>query len=60
MTDSPHTHVDERRSARAATVGRGSRLGRKNMAKAGKTGSTFDDSEDDGAHMMWNVLVDVQ
>jgi hypothetical protein len=52
MTDSPHTHVDERRSARAATVGRGSRLGRKNMAKAGKTGSTFDDSEDDGAHMM--------
>jgi hypothetical protein len=52
MTDSPHTHVDERRSARAATVGRGSRLGRKKMAKVGKTDSTSDDGENDDTHMM--------
>jgi hypothetical protein len=36
----------------AATVGGGSRLGRKNRAKAGKTNGTSDDSENDGAHMM--------
>ena len=29
-------------------------------AKAGKTNGTFDDGENDGAHMMWNVLVDMQ
>jgi predicted GNAT family N-acyltransferase len=33
----------------AATVGRGSRLGRKNMAKAGKKNGTSDDDENDGA-----------
>jgi hypothetical protein len=36
----------------AATVGRGSRLGRKNRTKAGKTNGTFDDGENDGARMM--------
>jgi hypothetical protein len=36
----------------AVTVGGGSRLGRKNRAKAGKTNGTFDDSENDGARMM--------
>jgi hypothetical protein len=43
-----------------ATMGGGSRLGRKNRAKAEKTNGTSDDDENDGAHMMWNVLVDVQ
>jgi hypothetical protein len=32
----------------------------KHMAKAGKTNRTSDDGENDGARMMWNVLVDVQ
>jgi hypothetical protein len=36
----------------AAIVGGGSRLGRKNRAKAGKTNETSDDGENDGAHMM--------
>jgi hypothetical protein len=36
----------------AATVGGGSRLGRKNRAKAGKTDETFDDGENDGARML--------
>jgi hypothetical protein len=36
----------------AATGGGGSRLGRKNRAKAGKTNETFDDDENDGVHMM--------
>jgi hypothetical protein len=36
----------------AATVGRGSRLGRKKMAKARKTNGTSDDSENDGACML--------
>jgi hypothetical protein len=35
-----------------ATVGRGSRLGRKNRAKVGKTDETSDDVENDGARMM--------
>jgi hypothetical protein len=33
-------------------VGGGSRLGRKNMAKAGKINGTSDDGENDGVHMM--------
>jgi hypothetical protein len=41
-------------------VGGGSKLGRKNRAKAGKTNGTSDDGENDGARMMLNVLVDVQ
>jgi hypothetical protein len=35
-----------------ATVGGGSRLGRKNRAKARKMNGTSDDDENDGAHMM--------
>jgi hypothetical protein len=35
-----------------ASVGGGNRLGRKNRAKAGKTNGTFDDDENDGAHML--------
>jgi hypothetical protein len=35
-----------------ATMGGGSRLGRKNRAKAEKTNGTSDDDENDGAHMM--------
>jgi hypothetical protein len=41
-----------RRRTSVATVGGDSRLGRKNMAKAGKTNGTPDDGENDGAHMM--------
>jgi hypothetical protein len=44
----------------AATVGGGTRFGRKNRAKAGKTNGTSNDDENDGARMLWNVLVDVQ
>jgi hypothetical protein len=33
-------------------MGEGSRLGRKNMAKARKTNGTSDDGEDDGARML--------
>jgi hypothetical protein len=33
----------------AATMGRGSRLRRKNMGKAGKMNGTSDDGENDGA-----------
>jgi hypothetical protein len=44
----------------AATVGGGSRLGRKNRAEAGKTNGTSDDGENNDARMMRNVLVDVQ
>jgi hypothetical protein len=44
----------------AATVGRGSRLGRKNKAKAEKTNGTSDDGENDDVCMLWNTLVDVQ
>jgi hypothetical protein len=33
-------------------MGGGSRLGRKIMAKAGKTNGTSDDGENDGARMM--------
>ncbi|AQK51578.1 hypothetical protein ZEAMMB73_Zm00001d049917 [Zea mays] len=47
MTDSPCTRVNERRSARDCDCGRGSRLGRKNRAKAGKTNGTSDDGEND-------------
>jgi hypothetical protein len=36
----------------AAIVGEGSRLGRKNRAKASKTNETFDDGENDGARML--------
>jgi hypothetical protein len=36
----------------AATMGRGSRLGRKNIAKAGKTNGTSDDGENDGARKL--------
>jgi hypothetical protein len=36
----------------AATVGGGSRLGRKNRVKARKTNGMSDDDENDGAHMM--------
>jgi hypothetical protein len=36
----------------AATVCGGSRLGRKNRAKAEKTNETSDDGENDGARMM--------
>jgi hypothetical protein len=43
-----------------ATVGEGSRLGRKKRAKAGKTNGTFDHGENNGASMLWNVFVDVQ
>jgi hypothetical protein len=35
-----------------ATVGGGSRLGRKNRVKAGKTNGTSDDGENDGARML--------
>jgi hypothetical protein len=35
-----------------AIVGEGSRLGRKNRAKAGKTNVTFDDCENNGACML--------
>jgi hypothetical protein len=52
MTDSPRTRVDERQSTRDCDRGRGSRLWRKNMAKAGKTNGMFDDGEHDGARMM--------
>jgi hypothetical protein len=41
-------------------MGEHSRLGWKNVAKAGKTNGTSDDGENDGALMMRNVLVDVQ
>jgi hypothetical protein len=34
------------------TVGGGSRLGRKNMAKVGKMNMTSDDNENDGARML--------
>jgi hypothetical protein len=36
----------------AATVGKDSRLGRKNMAKTGKTNGTSDNGENDGACML--------
>jgi hypothetical protein len=36
----------------AVNVGRGSRLGRKNRAKAGKTNRTSDDSENDGVRVL--------
>ncbi|PWZ34508.1 hypothetical protein Zm00014a_017384 [Zea mays] len=45
MTDSPRTRVNERRSARGCDRGRGSRLGWKNMTKAGKTNGTSDDAK---------------
>jgi hypothetical protein len=35
----------------AATVGGGSRLGRKNRVKVEKTNMMSDDAENDGAHM---------
>jgi hypothetical protein len=46
------TRVDERRRLAAATVDRGSSLGRKNRAKAGKTNGMSDDGENDGACML--------
>jgi hypothetical protein len=36
----------------AVTVGRGSKLGRKNRAKAGKTNETSYDGKNDGACML--------
>jgi hypothetical protein len=36
----------------ATTVGEGSRMGRKNKTKAGKTNGMSDDDKNDGAHMM--------
>jgi hypothetical protein len=33
---------------------------KKNRAKAGNTNRTSDNSKNDGARMVWNVLVDVQ
>jgi hypothetical protein len=36
----------------AATVGRGSRLGRKNNAKAGKMNGSFDNDKNDDVRMM--------
>jgi hypothetical protein len=39
------------------TVGGGSRLGRKNGVKVGKTNGTSDDGKNDGARMMWNFLM---
>jgi hypothetical protein len=36
----------------ASTMGRGSRLGRKNRAKAGKMNGTSDDGKNDGVCMM--------
>jgi hypothetical protein len=36
----------------AATMGRGSRLGRKNKAKVGMTNGTSDDDKNDGACML--------
>jgi hypothetical protein len=49
MSDSRRTRVDR---LVAATVGEGSRLGRKNRAKAEKTNGTSDDGENDGVRMM--------
>jgi hypothetical protein len=36
----------------AATVGGGSRLGRKNRTKGGKTNGTSDDGENDGGRVL--------
>jgi hypothetical protein len=52
MTDSPCTRVGERRLARGCDRGGGSRLGRKNSAKARKTNETSDNDENNDAHMM--------
>jgi hypothetical protein len=46
------TRVHERRSVHGCDSGQGSRLRRKNRAKAGKTNGTFDDGENDGARML--------
>jgi hypothetical protein len=50
MTDSPRTHIDDIGQLAATTVG--SRLGRKNRAKAGKTNGTSHDGENDVVRMM--------
>ena len=52
MIDSPHTRIDEHRSALGCDRGRGSRLGRKNSAKARKTNEMSDNDENNDAHMM--------
>jgi hypothetical protein len=52
MTDSPHTCVDESRSARDCDRGRGQQVGEEEQAKAGKTNETSDDDENDGVRMM--------
>ena len=52
MTDSSCTVSTSVDRLAAATVGGGSMLERKNMAKAGKTNGTSDDDENDGARMM--------
>jgi hypothetical protein len=46
--------------ARGCDRERGSKLERKNMTKAGKTNETSGAGGNDGARMMWNVLMDVQ
>jgi hypothetical protein len=52
MADLPRTRVDERQSARGCDHGQGSRLGRKNSAKAEKTNGMSDNDENDDARMM--------
>jgi hypothetical protein len=47
----PGTRVEEHWLA-TATVSGGSRLGRKNRAKARKTNETFDDGKNDGARIL--------
>jgi hypothetical protein len=52
MTDSCCTLETSIGRLVAATVGGGSRLGRKNRVKAGKTNEASDDGENNGACMM--------
>jgi hypothetical protein len=59
-TDSPVPASTSIGRLTAATVGRGSRLGRKNRAKARKMNGASGDGENNGARMLRNVLVDVQ
>jgi hypothetical protein len=52
MTDSPHTHVDERPSARGCDRGQGQQVGEENNVKARKTNGTSYNGENDDARMM--------
>jgi hypothetical protein len=54
------TRVDEHRSARDCDRGRGQQVGDEEQGESQKTNETSDDSEYDGACMLWNTLVDVQ